>query len=631
MPTRDILIATAGHIDHGKSSLIRALTGVDPDRLPEERSRGMTIELGFARLATESVTLHFVDVPGHERFIRTMVAGATGVDAALLVVAADDGVMPQTREHVEVLSLLGVRTVVVALSKADLVDDKRTATVQADVAALLGEYGLTVAAAIATAATSGRGIPELSAALSTLPEARPPSATWLRLPIDRVFTVAGRGTVVTGSLWHGQAAIGDELELLPAGRRVRLRDLQSHGDASASAGGRIRLACNLAGLTTADVHRGDELATPGYLTATTCLTVRLAWLRAAGKRLGQRLRVRVHLGTREVRAEVRLLDPPSGPQVSDAVAQLRTNEPVVATWGQPLVIRDDAATATLGGGKVLEPVAEPWTARRPPQLDLLTALAADDADARVLAAVRLGGWRSLTAERLAGCTGLAGAAAATGALERLSAANELITLADQSVHPALLDEAAARVTARLTRFLDANPRSAGVTPAQISTWLPRAIETAQRSPVVAEFVRRKVLVETGTLLTVPDRADTLTSGDRRLLAALLSEYAAGGFSPPTVADLRANDGKNERRLRELLKLATQRGQLIQLSDKLYLAAEVWSDLVTRVRAAIAERGPLTVAEIRTLLNSSRKYVVPIVEHLDRAGITRRVGDRRELV
>ncbi|RMF73757.1 MAG: selenocysteine-specific translation elongation factor, partial [Planctomycetota bacterium] len=368
-PAPHLVVGTAGHIDHGKSRLVRALTGTDPDRLPEERARGMTIELGFAHARLDDCDVWFVDVPGHEKFIRTMVAGATGVDAALLVVAADDSVMPQTREHAEVLRLLGVQRCIVALTKTDLVDDEWADAVEHETRELLAELGLEAAAVIRTSAVTGRGLDELRAALIAAARRRTADHdpfAWFRLPIDRAFTIAGRGTVVTGSALHGEVSAGDELELWPHGRRVRVRGLQSHHEQRSAACGHMRLAVNLAGVGLDEVWRGCELATPGYLAPTRLVDVRLATLRMPGKTPAQTLRVRLHLATRELRVELRLLDAPQAAIVRDAYAQLRLAEPMVASWGQRFILRDDAEQRTLGGGVILRPFARRWTARRPP-------------------------------------------------------------------------------------------------------------------------------------------------------------------------------------------------------------------------------------------------------------------------
>ncbi len=322
---RQIVIGTAGHIDHGKSRLVLALTGTDPDRLAEEKDRGMTIDLGFAVLRAEDATVYFVDVPGHERFIRNMVAGATGVDVALLVVAADDSVMPQTREHAELLSLLGVRRCVVVLNKMDLVDDEWADAVEEEVRDLLGSLNLEPLRVLRASAESGRGIDELRTCLLSLARSddQPQTSGWFRLPIDRAFSITGRGTVVTGSVMHGAAAPGDELELWPAGKLVRLRDLETHRAHAGRAAGRMRLGANLASIPLTDVQRGCELATPGYLEASRFLDVEIEWLTMPGKTRRQNIRLRLHLATRELLAELRLLEPPADLRVQKTFGQLR--------------------------------------------------------------------------------------------------------------------------------------------------------------------------------------------------------------------------------------------------------------------------------------------------------------------
>src|SRR5438477_5332914 len=395
---RDLILGTAGHIDHGKTSLVKARTGIDCDRLPEEKARGITIDIGFAHLDLGDFRLGIVDVPGHERFVKNMLAGATGIDLALLVVAADDSVMPQTREHLEILKLLGIRRGLVALTKADLVDDTTREVVELEVRELVRGSFLADAPIIPTSAQTGMGVEELKAALVDVCRkvTEEPAAEWFRLPIDRAFVVQGHGTVVTGSVTSGSVKVGDELEWQPRGERVRVRSLQNHDQPVEEVHRGQRAAINLAGIRHEDVIRGQEIATPGYLMPSRTVTVRLHCLRDARRPIKHRLPVRFHDGTAEVMGTVSLLDCDSIEPGAWGLAQLFLEEPATTVWGQPFVIRTSSATQTLGGGQVLQPVARKVRRRHLEVLERIERLWSGDALERARAVAWFGGLTGFT-------------------------------------------------------------------------------------------------------------------------------------------------------------------------------------------------------------------------------------------
>ena len=632
-----LVVGTAGHIDHGKSRLVWALTGTDPDRLPEEQARGMTIDLGFAHAQWEGCEISFVDVPGHERFIRNMVAGATGVDVAVLVVAADDSVMPQTREHTEVLRLLGLDRCVLVLTKMDLVDDEWGDAVEDDARTLLAAHGIEPLACIRTSAETGRGLDELRATLVQLARAsrrdRVPYR-WFRLPVDRAFVVAGRGTVVTGSVAHGTVRREEELELWPVGRKVRVRDLQTHRDAREAASGRMRLAVNLAGVSHDEVRRGFELAAPGYLQPTWLMDVWLALLRMPGKLVRQTLRLRLHIATNEVLAELRLPDKPASDVVQDVFGQLRVAEPLVATWGQHFILRDEAALRTLGGGRVIRPTARRWNARRPPRPEVLTTLKDGAARERLEHVIREAGWSLLSEPRLAAEAGLAEADEVARTVRSLVDKGVLCALETASqrmlVHRDVLAALGQDLDRRLRAYLEANPRTPGLPRSEWPGWMPRVCPARFRSVVADWFIAQERFILADEHVVPPGHSAALSSTDQRLLDELLQEFNAGAYQPPEFAALRCRTPKNERRLRELIDLAVARGLLVRIADGIWLHQERWEAMVGMLATALRDGKQVTVADIRTLLNSSRKYVVPIVERLDAAGITRRQGDLRGL-
>jgi selenocysteine-specific elongation factor len=632
-----LVVGTAGHIDHGKSRLVWVLTGTDPDRLPEEKVRGMTIDLGFAHGQFDGCDISFVDVPGHERFIRNMVAGATGIDVAVLVVAADDSVMPQTREHAEVLSLLGVERCIVALSKMDLVDDEWADAVEDEVRGLLTGFGIQPLCCVRTSAEDGRGVEELRGVLARLAREQSRQAEpyrWFCLPIDRSFVIPGRGTVVTGSVAHGTVSREDELELWPTAERVRVRDLQSHHDARDSAAGRRRLALNLAGVSREDVARGYTLATPGYLEPARFLDVRLATLRMPGKTRKDVLRLRLHIATSEVLAELRLADKPESETVSGVFAQVKTAEPIVATWGQRFILRDESGMRTLGGGRVLRPVGRLWTARRPIQRQGLQALFEGQPAARLEEVIRAAEWQPLDDKRLSVRAGLRDEQEAAEMCRRLMGAGKIRVIEAASlrlcVHNSHLQALSEDLQRRLKEFIAANPRLPGLARAQAPAWMPGACPPRLRQALAEWWVSHGPVTLEHDHLVPAGKRQELPQVDQALLNAMLNEFDAGAFQPPLIAELKCRTPKNEKRIRELIELSVAQGKLVRFAPDMWLHDRRWKELVERVTGAIRERGGITVADIRTLLNSSRKYVVPIVEALDAAGITRRVGDLRQL-
>lgn len=632
-----LIVGTAGHIDHGKSRLVLALTGTDPDRLPEEKARGMTIDLGFGYVRIDDCDVWFVDVPGHERFVRNMVAGAAGVDLALLIVAADDSVMPQTREHAELLSLLGVRELIVVITKTDLVDRGWAEEVEREARELLAGLDLAPIAVVHTSAESGAGLDALRAAISQRARQRRSddvAADWFLLPVDRSFTVAGRGAVVTGSVAHGQVGIGAELELWPGPRRVRVRGLQSHHVGRAEAAGRMRLAVNLAGVAAEDAHRGCVLSTPGFLEPASVYDVWIATLRMPGRARRRRLRLRLHTATSELLAELRLLDPPAEPTLRGVFGQLLAAEPLVATGRQRFVLRDEAGTRTIGGGMFLCGGVRRWTARHPPDVGMLRALLDGPLRSRLEAIIRGQGWRECDTRRLAARLGVASHEQVAAECERVVAERRVHRLesagAGLFIHADVLAEIVAFLERRLREHLAQHARSPGVPLGEWPRWMPRGCPARLRGALADWLISEGRFAIDAGHVTPRGHKPRMAAADERLYEALLAEFRAGGFSPPAVEALTCRTPQSARRIDELLKLAAVRGELVRVGDGVWLHHERRAELVETVVAALRRQGSLTVAQMRDLLGTTRKYMVPIAEHLDATGITRRFGDDRRL-
>jgi selenocysteine-specific elongation factor len=634
---RDLVLGTAGHIDHGKTALVRALTGVDTDRLPAEKQRGITIDLGFAALETCGHRLAMVDVPGHERFIRNMLAGATGLDLALLVVAADDSVMPQTREHLEILRLLGLPAGVVALTKCDLADPAWLDLVEEEVRGLIAGTFLAGAEVVRTSATTGAGIDALKRALGRLCAATPARADPgpFRMAIDRSFTVAGHGTVVTGTVASGTVAVGDDLEWLPEGRTVRVRGLHRHDRPVVRVGRGARAAINLGGVHHSEVRRGQELATPGYLAATRILSVEVRASADAPRPLRHRGRYRLHLGTAEVSATLSLLEGPELVGGGTMSGQLFLAEPVVAVHGQPLVLREESPPATLGGGRVLQPLARRLRRRDLASRDLLARLAGSEPGHRVEAALAgygLGPWTERTLCRDSGLA-LGTVASVMAGLSESGALVELAIGPRRTVR--LLAEVVAALEDRLLRALGRlhgeHPRQTAIGRSRVAAALADLRNDALVAGLIDRLTAAGKVTSDARTVALAGHEPKLSQAERRLKAELAEAIRAGGLSPPDPSELVTRAGARAAVVPELLALLVDEERLVAVGKELYLDFDVAAVLRRRVIDRLADGSSMTMAELRDLLGTTRKYAVPVGEYLDRIGLTRREGDTRRLI
>lgn len=633
---RDLVLGTAGHIDHGKTALVRALTGVDTDRLPAEKQRGITIDLGFAALDLGDARLAVVDVPGHERFIRNMVAGATGLDLALLVVAADDSVMPQTREHLEILRLLGLGGGVIALTKCDLADPAWLGMVRDEIRALVAGTFLADAEIIPTSATAGTGLGELRHALGDVARsARPRADTgYFRMAVDRSFTVAGIGTVVTGTVASGELVPGAELECQPAGRPVRVRSIQRHGRAAEWIGRGARAALNLSGIHHTEIGRGDELASPGYLEASRVMSVEIRSSLEARHPLRHRGRYRLHLGTAEATATLALADGLELGPGDTGFGQFLLSRPLVAVHGEPFVLRQESPPATLGGGRILEPCARRRRRRDADARRHWADLAAGTPEDRIATALASYGLAPLAMPRLSRDTGVA-----AGPLEKTLAewqtGGRLVelpigprrTIRIAAGHAALLDS---RVLKALARLHAAHPRQATIPRTHLMAELPDLGSEALIGGILDRLDQAGKILREARTVALRDFKPKLSHGERALKQELAHSLRDGGFRPPDQADLVAGAGGRAAVVPELLALLVAEQQAVAIGPGFYLDFDAEAELRRRVRGHLAEGATMTMAELRDLLGTSRKYAVPFGEYLDRVGLTTRDGDIRRL-
>lgn len=636
-PVTPLVLGTAGHIDHGKTALVRALTGVDTDRLPEERARGITIELGFAPLELAGgLRLGVVDVPGHEALVRTMVAGATGVDLALLVVAADEGVMPQTREHAAICDLLGIDAGVVALTKADLVDAETLGLAADEVAALLAGSGLAGAQVVPVSSVTGAGLDALRGALGALAAvaaARTPRAGPARLFVDRAFERRGFGAVVTGTLLGGGLAVGDAVELHPGGRRARVRALQSFGRAADRVAPGVRCAVNLQGIELAELARGQELAEVGALRESTVFDVALRWLPGAPALQG-RASVELLTGSAERRARLSPIGAATIAPGSAGLARVHIDGAPLALFpGDRFVLRGFARTetgATLGGGHVLD-VAPPRRRRSDPVLAAeLARLAAGDPRDAVHARVARAGFAGTDAAALGRETGLG-----PGALDALLGELADAGLAARTRAGAWLGGDAqvaleARLEAAVARFHAAEPLRPGMPRAAARGALPANCAEGAFDLAVARLAAAGRLEDAGDSLCLPGFLPILTRGQEAIAARVRATALAAGLEPPTFPEWRAMFACPEPELRGLLAHLERDGSLARAPGDLWFDRGAVDALRQRVVAHLRAQGTLETAAYKDLIGTSRKYAVPLMELLDNEHLTLRRGEARVL-
>lgn len=628
-PAEPPLIAgTAGHVDHGKTALVKALTGEDTDRLPEEKRRGISIDLGFASFRLPGGReVSLVDVPGHERFIRNMVAGAAGMDLVLLVVAADEGVMPQTREHLDILELLGVRSGAVVITKIDLVESEWLELVSDEVRAAVAGTFLDGAPVVPVSSVTGEGLEALRAVLERLAGAARPKDPRgpARLPVDRAFTVPGFGTVVTGTLYSGTVAVEDRLELLPARRAVRVRGVQVHGRRAERAAAGQRVALNLAGVEREEVRRGDVLVTPGALEPVSAFAARLRLLPGAPGPLRSGDRVHLHTGTAEVLARVLLLDREALAPGDACFVQVKAESPLAVGRGDRYIIRSYSPVVTVGGGAVLE-TARRFKRHHPGGLEALRVLEAGEP--REIVAAALAEDRPLSVPEVARRAGLPPEETA-GVLGELAAAGRAVLLSGGEY--ALGAEAyrilTARVSALLLDFHRRFPLRRGRPREEVRALWP-ALDVRASNALLERLEADGVVRLEQDVAALAGHRPSLTEADERALRALEAAYREAGLSPPAPADVAAALGIADPG--EFLNRLLDTGVLVKAGEDLYFHRDALAAAAQAVRRHLEARGSMTMAEMRDLLGTTRKYAVPLGEYFDRIRLTRRTGDARRL-
>ena len=645
-----VVIGTAGHIDHGKSALVKALTGTDPDRLKEEQARGITIDLGFAHLDADGVNLAFVDVPGHERFVKTMLAGAGGIDAVVLVVAADESVKPQTREHFDICRLLGIERGLIALTKSDLVDRDTLELVTLEVRDLVADSFLADAPVIAVSARTGDGLPELTRAMAAMAggAVRLGREGVVRMPVDRAFTVKGFGTVVTGTLVSGRVSEGDELAALPDGRRVRVRGVQVHGRSTTAAAAPARVALNLGSVDVAQLARGVTLASPGSLAVTRRVDLELDLLPGA-RPLKHGGRVRLHHGTSEVlgrvsisairsresgqwrqagAGELGVTVPPGG----HAFVRVRLERPAVLTRHDRVVLRAYSPPMTIGGGTVLDPEPAAAGVRRPGALGRFQELTEARQALGVL--LRDAAERGIEESALVRRGGL-GPAAARSLLEKEVDANRVLRAGQRVFDRAVAAGVDQRIQTTLSAFHAAHPLDPGMPREALREQVAGHAAPELFDAVVADLQSRSI-VRGADRVARADYQPSISAADLQLRDVVIDAVRAGGLTPPDLATLAASGGVSAARVQDLVQRLVREKRLVKL-DTLVLHPDALEQLKKDIRA-LGEQGrsgagPVTVdvATFKDRYGLTRRFAIPLLEWLDRERVTRRQGDRRLII
>ena len=622
---KQTVIGLSGHIDHGKTALVKALTGVNTDSLTEEQKRGMTIDIGFAFL-DENITL--IDVPGHEKFVKNMMAGVSAVDVALLVVAADDGVMPQTREHFEILNLLNIPLGIVAINKIDLADKDWLELVELDIGELLQGSFMEDAPILKVSAETCDGVDQLKTTLLDLCKKVPDKQDRgiFRLHVDRVFSMKGYGTVVTGTVNSGSLKIGDTVELLPGSVKSKVRGLQSHGEEVQQVETGDRAAINLQGVEIKQIERGSQIAEIGYLQSLNQMGVTLLLLGSAQKAITQNQRIRIHLGTQEVMARVALTDGKTLQPGDDCPALLRLEQPMVAARGDKFIIRSFSPVITIGGGEVMEVlIEEKWKIVKEKLQNLYESPKSD----QLIHLVQEEGAKPITPEKLQYRIGIS--------KEQINAIveekEELFWLTHKQGKWLLTQNQWNELKNSIHNFLKKyhakNPLNAGAQKEEIRQHL--SCENSILEALLQSMLDDKSISQKGELFLNPNFSITLSSEDDSLQNSILNQLDQEGFTSSTLAQLSLKTGNTKEKLMQVLNVAEQQGKLLRIDGKLMFTQKNFIILCEKVNQFFSNHPEMSVSEFKELAHTSRKYAVPLLEYFDKKKITYREGNIRKLV
>ena len=630
-----VVLGTAGHIDHGKTTLIKALTGVDCDRLKEEKERGITIELGFTSMALPSGSeISIVDVPGHERFVHHMVAGATGLDLVALVIAADEGIMPQTREHLDICKLLRVKKGLVALTKIDLVEKDWLDLVQEEVQEFVKGTFLEGAAIVPLSSTTGEGLPAFLAEVDRLAqqvEERSPEGLF-RLPIDRVFTIKGFGTVVTGTIISGTASVGDTLEVLPRALEAKVRGIQAHGKPVESATAGLRAGINLQGTETGDIDRGNVLVLSQTLKPTAVLDVVFQLLSSAPKPLKHRTRIRLHLGTAEVLGRAIPLDREEVKPGEEAFMQIRLEKPIVALACDHFVIRSYSPLLTIGGGEVLD--AFPSRHKRLSQQvkEEMETLEKGSDDEKIRIRLLKAGPAGLSWPDLMMRTNMLPAKLKSRVEALIGTGGILRYNGDRLryIHPQVMADLKRFCLDYLKEFHRKNPLQPGAMKEELKSKLPPHADSRLFSHLLSVLTGEKKIIMEKETVRLSAHTISLKEEEKDLRKKMVLLYAQGKLQPPLVKEVAAELAVSESDLKPVLQLLVKEGTLVKVKEDLYFHQQAMQEMEAKLTQFLQQNKEMTPTQFKEISQVSRKFAIPLMEHFDAKKLTMRIGDKRVL-
>ncbi len=637
---RAIILGTAGHVDHGKTSLIRALTGIETDRLKEEKNRGITIELGFAHLDLDcGQRLGIVDVPGHEKFVRNMVAGAAGMDMVAFIIAADEGIMPQTREHFEICKLLGIREGLIILTKIDMVEEEWLEMVEEEVLEFFRDSFLEGAPLLRVSSTTGAGVEEVRQVLNDkvsrldLRETHGP----FRLPVDRVFSMKGFGTVITGSAIAGRIRVGDELTLYPWEKTARIRGIQVHGLDVEEVETGHRTAINLQGIEKEEIHRGDHAATPGSMAVTTLIDVVFHALTANPKELKNRTLVRVHVGTREIIGTLVFMDRNQAAPGEEAMAQIILREPAAVWPGDRYVLRSYSPITTIGGGVVVNPCPRKRKRTLPEQQEhnrrIFHIYRSGSDEERLELVIRESGLDGLTLAQLGPRLGIFGKRLKKLLQRPLSA--QRIMVVDTELQRYVAAESITRINEDILAFTATyhreNPLKSGLAKEELRSRLQRPIDPKLFTFCLNLLSKKGLLHQEGADIRLPGHRVTLQIDEQKMQDKVARLYRESGLTPPNLRDILARfDEFPQEQIRQVLGLLLQKKILVKVNETLYFHHTVLEELQERLHRYLQEKGEIDAPRFKRLTGLTRKYSIPLLEHFDKVKLTIRIGDKRVL-
>ena len=632
---KQIILGTAGHIDHGKTSLIKAATGINTDRLKEEKERGITIELGFASIDLPSGQhLGIVDVPGHEKFVKHMVAGATGIDIVAMVIAADEGVMPQTREHLEICTLLGIKHAFIVLTKIDMVDEEWLELVLDDINGFIQGTFLENSCIVTVSSATGQGIDEFIRTLDQLCAqipSRPPSA-FFRLPIDRVFTMHGFGTIITGSLISGNVRVGDSVMLYPSLIKSKVRGIQVHNQSVDSAESGMRTAINMQGLEKAVIQRGDILASPDALKPSYMLDVTLHYLRSCKKPLKNRARIRFHTGTSEILGVLILLENDELAQGEDTVAQIHLEAPIAAVKDDHFVLRSYSPVRTIGGGQILNPIPGKHKRFKPELIENLKALDHRTPEEIIAYHVGQAGFKGVSMADIKIMVNLSDKRLRTGIQGLLS--NRTLVQIDKEhkiyIHGDSLELLKKQTSANLITYHKANPLKKGMPKEELKSKLPSYLQAKLFNLILNLLIKTKTVMHEQDTVRMASHKVSLGMDQAVLRKNISEQYRSSQLTPPYFKALCQSLDVEMSQAKDVLLLLVNEGTLVKAKEDLYFDAGSLNDLKKRLVRFLETNGEITTPQFKEMTGASRKYVIPLIEYFDAQNVTLRIGDIRKL-